>query len=600
MRKYIIAAMAVALAVLPAGAQTLKAVKDKATKLFGYQDENKNWVIEPQFNTAKKFQGPVAPVMIKEGRTKVWGVTDKTGTLVIPVECLGVAINDAGGVINADRYFDNPMPERYNNNDLHAWGVYDLEGNELWAPQFASKVSFDGNGNAIVSHTATNKYGIINLDGTVVLPLENYYVSGGGNNFEVIGPCLERYNLKLGAANPSTSANPFLQGHSGVTPCWIPYNTEGDDVKAAAYGHRKIGVKLPYNTVYVLGSDPSERFQTTLERIYVEGEPLDWGRHYTRFIRLELAYAGEHTECVCPNPETGANYTVVANLYEADGSFVECICPDGMLYAELSEGILYETASGDYWFIAGDINWPFDSKRTTLNINKKIDSSDIYGLLGLNPTELNDLHDYYQAGRRHRNVELADVGGLLSYAEPAEIGSRETEHYQSWLLENYEFLRRRYRMGQVYSIYSFNQGSYESTVKVREQLRANNDLDYGGFHHTLSEPVYWGPKGDRYIRIVPIPSHYMFTPSSSDGIVDDRSGKKYVVTFEFRLYEDDGTFVQTLGRAKTIWFGGDDVVGFKGTEWVFTRLEPRNGSIKFRGHREPFKGRIEELDYIQF
>ena len=45
-----------------AWAQDLKPVKDKATKLFGYQDKSKNWVIEPSFNAAKRFIGGFAIV----------------------------------------------------------------------------------------------------------------------------------------------------------------------------------------------------------------------------------------------------------------------------------------------------------------------------------------------------------------------------------------------------------------------------------------------------------------------------------------------------------------------------------------------------------
>ena len=48
-----------------AAAQDLKPVKDRDSKLFGYQDKSKNWVIPPSFNAAKRFNGGFAVVEVQ-------------------------------------------------------------------------------------------------------------------------------------------------------------------------------------------------------------------------------------------------------------------------------------------------------------------------------------------------------------------------------------------------------------------------------------------------------------------------------------------------------------------------------------------------------
>ena len=80
MKRIVIIAMAVLVAVCAtAQAQDLKPVKDKNTKLFGYQDKDKNWVIEPAYTAAKRFKEGLAEVTIKPGKTKFHGIIDETG-----------------------------------------------------------------------------------------------------------------------------------------------------------------------------------------------------------------------------------------------------------------------------------------------------------------------------------------------------------------------------------------------------------------------------------------------------------------------------------------------------------------------------------------
>lgn len=599
MRKTLVTILLAALVCLPAAAQTLKPVKDKETKLFGYQDESKNWVIAPQFNNAKKFHGPVAEVMVKEDRNKLWGVIDEEGNFVIPIDCEDVSIVEKQALIMANRYFELQDPGRYTNTDLYAWGVYDVSGNEIWAPQFDSKPSFNRDGCAIVKDKATRKVGVVSTDGEFVIDMVNFGISYSGTGYEVLGPNLDVYQYG-NTSNLSRSRNSLFLG---AVPCTIPYNTDGDDIKAAAYGHRMIGERLTANTVFCMDVEPQGRTPVTLDNIRTaDGMNIDWGRYSDRFVRLELEYAQEDSQFAVPDSKTGVLYTVAANIYEPGGEFIECLSPEGLLYADLTQGIAYKTSSGQYWFIAGDPNWPYDLRRTTLNVNNIIDCSNVEDMVGLSASEKNDLCNFWRSGRRHQEVELADIGALQSYRMPEEISNSEAARYQDRLANNYSFLFRRYHIGQLYQISSYHPGKTECSVRISEsQPRAKLRLEYPtGFSYELNDPVFWGVKGDRYIKIVPIPKRYVVTPALSDGIVDDRPDCKFLITFEFRLYEQDGTFVQTLGTARDIWFGDEDIIGFKGIDWVFTNREPRNGSIRFPTRHEPFTGRIQELDWIQF
>lgn len=599
MRRILTIILLAATVCLPAAAQTLKPVKDKETKLFGYQDETKSWVIAPQFNNARKFHGPVAEVMIKEDKNKIWGVIDTEGGIVIPIECEDVSINERQALIMANRYFELRDPGRYTNTDLYAWGVYDLEGNEIWAPQFDSKPAFNNDGNAIVKDKATRKVGVISIDGDFVIDMVNFGIASNFQGYTVLGPNLDVYTY----GNSSGSSNSGASLYLGAVPCTIPYNTDGDDIKAAAYGHRRIGERLTANTVFCMDVEPSGRTNVTLDNIRTaDGLNIDWGRYNDRFVRLELAYADEDSQFAVPDSKTGVLYTVAANIYEPGGEFIECLSPEGLLYADLAQGIAYKTSSGQYWFIAGDPNWPCDFRRTTLNVNKMIDWNCVEDMVGLSASEKNDLCNFWRSGRRHQEVELADIGALQSYSMPEELGNREAARYQDHLINTYRFLFRRYHNGQIYQISSFYPGKEESNVKISEgQPRAKLTLEYPtGFSYELRDPIFWGAKGDRYVRIVPIPKRYYVTPALSDGVIDERPDSKYVITFEFRLYEEDGTFVQTLGTARDIWFGDEEIVGFKGIDWVFTNMEPRNGSIRFISRHEPLTGHIKDFDWIQF
>ena len=51
-----------------ASAQALNPVKDKASKKYGYQDKQKNWVIPPSYDDARRFDNDGFAVVKTGGR----------------------------------------------------------------------------------------------------------------------------------------------------------------------------------------------------------------------------------------------------------------------------------------------------------------------------------------------------------------------------------------------------------------------------------------------------------------------------------------------------------------------------------------------------
>ena len=132
--RFIFAAMAAMLLAVAAQGQDLKPVKDKTTKLFGYQDKSKNWVIEPAYDNAKRFKDGLAEVTVKIDKKNYHGIIDEEGRTVIPADCNSISVDKKEKLIHAER-----MPE---DGYGWLWGVYDYSGNELWAPQFTSSPAF--------------------------------------------------------------------------------------------------------------------------------------------------------------------------------------------------------------------------------------------------------------------------------------------------------------------------------------------------------------------------------------------------------------------------------------------------------------------------
>ena len=187
--------------VLAVSAQDLKPVKDKQTKKFGYQAKDKIWVIPPQFDGAKRFVDGYAEVemdglkglidangdwvleaaydridkfdknglcelMRKEGKTRLHGVADRSGRIVIPVECRSVNVPRKGG-----SYLRTLAVAPYVDYVQDGLIVFERLGIALLAPDsgFPSRPEYDRSGAGYRERYGTT-YRTVKLPGAQPLP----------------------------------------------------------------------------------------------------------------------------------------------------------------------------------------------------------------------------------------------------------------------------------------------------------------------------------------------------------------------------------------------------------------------------------------------
>ena len=289
-------------------------------------------------------------------------------------------------------------------------------------------------------------------------------------------------------------------------------------------------------------------------------------------------------------------------MYDALGHFIKNISNWGCLYAISNEGMIYQAEGQGLYFISNDVNWSSSPVALNLTGYSMIDNSSLNSALGVTSGMQNEMRDYWKSKRRHADVEVKEKTGYQSYRPfiPLSIASTEGRFLDN--LEGlYPFLRRNYRAGQVFGIKNVLHGDAgQITVRITPDLLATYRDDYGnGFMPKTVEPVFWGVKGDRYIRIIAVPFHLSTSekaaPEKVDGMVDDNPESDMGVRFVFNLYEDDGTFVRTIGHSSRLTLAGHDVFGFEDIGWLFTRAIPEQGEVKFREFAPP----TNSLSYLK-
>lgn len=596
----ILSAAAMFLALSTVQGQDFKPVKDKATKKFGYQDDSKNWVIAPEFDKAKKFEQGVAIVTID----KMEGVIDTEGNEIIPCECKNVKIDNKYEIIHAERYFEVENPDYYLEPSVCAWGLYSLDGTELFAPQFETRLSFNKDGLATATDKGTGKQGVVTIDGEVALPVDFHYVSSELSGYKALNDAMR---IVTYSKDFRTVSDDNLPQSAPWMP--LPYSTDGDVVRAFAYGLNHIGEKLYKNRIWdvVLQNPQGTRIAaTTYQLCSTDGNLVDWGNDPGTFIRLEPVIDNENHEGSFLYGITGARYTVQARMYDALGHFIRNISDWGCLYAMSNEGLIYQAEGQGLCFISHDVNWTSNPVAVNLTGYSLIDNSTLNSALGVTSGMQNEMRDYWKSKRRHADVAVKEKTGYQSYRPfvPVSISSREGRFLDD-LEMKYPFLRRNYRAGQVYGIKSVKHGDAgQITVGITPDLPATYRDDYGnGFMPKIVEPVFWGVKGDRYIRIIAVPFNLSTSekaaPEKVDGMVDDTPESGMGVRFVFNLYEDDGTFVRTIGHSSRLTLAGHDVFGFEDIGWLFTRAIPELGDVKFREFAPPTNS-ISYLKNVDF
>lgn len=575
-----------------AGAQDLKPVKDKSTKLFGYQDKSKNWVIPPSYSAAKRFNGGFAiveqeglkglideggnwilkpeyndigkfgkaglcEVMRKEGKTRYRGVANTAGQLVVPAECQGISIYQSQGIINAQRDVDIP---RWGRKAL--WGVYDANGTQIFEPQFSSSPSWSG-GSAIAQSAFSGLYGVINDNGSVPLPFDFLAAETAGSGFELLSSDFVQLAYDSRYFKTSEYAYPGYVA---------PYDPMGDAVRAAAWRVGPLGVRLHRNSLkYIeLGQNARGRSATCSDL------PIDWG--WNRFVRLEPYECDEGTPGAMLNPEGNNYYTVKAILYEADGRPVGEISSWGWLDAECSDGVIYKAQGADTWIALKDINClALPSFTISLGGLRSIDHGDVLGGLGLHNYEISRMCDPNQAVRRYEEIREGENAGITSYLPRPAPELRSARALDDAMRS--PLFRRHFRMGQVVNCKT-NASETGVTLTLSKNLTCTFEDEFRDprFRMKGEEEIFWGPSNARTVRLS---LERVDSRKSPDAMKDDLMGTDMSFELVVSLYEEDGRYLRTLGVVPAPDYYSEGVLV----------LEPLG--IAIMEHRSPGASRLE-------
>ena len=570
-----IVALAAALCVtLVAPAQDFKPVKDKDSKKFGYQDKSKNWVISPQFDKAKRFidgyaivevQGlegligtngewelkpeynsigkfdklGLCELMVKVDRTKFYGLADASGRIVLPPVYQSVSVSKSEEIITArgidtDNGFNEPL-----------WGVYSISGEEIFSPQFTYSPSFR-KGVASATSGFNGRTGLIDIAGNVLLPFENLAVSSNFGDWQALTTdfSIRTYDSRLNVKEELRSPGSIL-----------PYDTFGDDVRAAAWHCGCIGKRLHYNNVRAVQISRN----TVGRSASMSYLPLDWG--YCRFIRLEPEIDTKDHPGRMEHPYTGQPYTLRALLYEADGSYIGVVSDWGWLEAEFPGGWIYNSEGNQKWIIFEDPNYPVRQRGNVIDLPayNPIDGGDVISGLCLSNYDLKRMQTpSYRAKREQEIIEGENVGITSYLPHPAPRGREESRVIKETMRS--PMFRHSYYLGDVVNCELRSSGD-DVEIHLSDRLICHfidrfPDLS---FDMEGDEEIFWGPNNSRTVALDLEPADHSGSEFIEDDIYDSKRKFKIVIN----MYEEDGSFLRTLGEAPCIDFMEDGIMVFE-------------------------------------
>ena len=568
-----VAALAFSLA---ASAQTLKPVRDKNTKKYGYQDKAKNWVIQPVFDKARRFdddgfaiveindlQGLIdmngdfllqpewddigkfnklglCEVTHKEGRQKFRGVADLSGRLILPADCYSINFYNSDQLITARRDVEIPP---YGVEDL--WGVYDTKGRELFSPQFDSSPSFR-NGRAVATSGTTGLVGIISADGDVLVPLDNLAATNGYGDIKVLRPDF-RVTTYDSHNNSSTSAP-----HPGYV---APYDPQDDDVRLATWGLNGIGMRLHCNQVKEVSVTQDYRTRSLLCRDL----DIDWGGfNDDRFLRLEPCAVSADDLGAMLEPSSGRHYTLKAILYEADGRRVGEASSRGWIEAECEAGLIYHSDEDRLWLILPDINYPaMRSFRIPVSRYRDISHDTVFSGLGLDTYELDRMHRLDYRVRRLEEIRKTENAGITSYL-PRPVMNLRAARVQDRLLRSPIF-RRAFHMGEVVNCrVKHKEESIEVELSDMLVLPFEDRLEDPRYDMKTEEEIFWGPHNARTVHLM-----LEAVQKNPECLEDDLMGSDYSFRIILALYEEDGEYLRTLASAPCVDYAREGLLVFE-------------------------------------
>ena len=556
---------------IAAAAQNLKPAKDKATKLYGYQDKAKNWVIAPSFEDAKRFDDDglalvkqngllglintegsfilqplydgiskfdrhgLSELKIKQDKAKYYGLADRTGRLVLPVEYHKIIIPRSGACIMASRETEIEGMEPAN-----LWGIYTIDGQEVFDPQFLSEPSYS-DGTFVVKDPLTGLCGAVDMQENILLPFEYLAITQRSNGFRALGQDFVHTTFNADGRKAESFHYP------GAV---IAYDTMGDKVRAAAWGNACIGLKLYRNQVR-----SAEIMPGSYRKALCSDLQLDWRQ--SRFLRLEPCIADDNDPDAMYGPGD-SKYTLKAILYEANGSFVEEVSSRGWLQAECSDGIIYNADGRETWFIFKDINAPFTPTFTLgLSGYRELMHDNIYNGFCLRSYDLEKMDNVRNLSDRCIEIIEKENIGITSYTPPA------TDYYEGRRAHEVmraagELFLHEFRMGDVLSCSMRSRGEDKELVLEKDLVCHFSDR-FSDPYYSMSgdELIYWGLNGRRTVRLSLVPSR------EASALADDvaKTDRPWAISID--LYEEDGNWLRTLGIATGPDFYQEGVLVFK-------------------------------------
>ena len=578
-----------------AAAQDFKPVKDKATKKFGYQAKDKSWVIEPSFDKAEKFKDGRAVVTVdglegmidesgawllqpeynkigkfdklglceltvKEGKSKFYGVANAAGQVVLPPDAQSVSISRSEALIMAKR-------EAQDGSGSH-WGVYDIEGREIFAPQFESAPSWR-NGSGVARSSYNGMVGLIGNGGDVLLPFD-YLAISDANSRDALAKDFSVISFDRNLHKTTEFRSPGSI---------IPYETAFDDVRLASWHAGCVGVRLHSNNICAanLSKDASGRI-AICNRL-----DLNWG--FDRFVRLEPEIESTPHTGSMEHPYTGDMYTLRALMYEADGRYVGVVSDWGWLEGDFNGGYIYCAEGEDYWLIMDGVNARTPRPGTSLKLRswQNVDHTNVVSGLLLSNADLGRMKDYYYRVKRQKEILEGENVGVNSYLPRPQQDRRATRRLMDAMRN--PIFQRPFMMGDVVNCKTSKRGD-DIEITLSDILVGHFEDRFDSPYYRMEgeEEIYWGPNGRRSVYLN-LEEAEPGEPSMEDDVNEHGTPLKVVIT----LHEEDGTYLRTLGEAPAPDFIEDGVIVFEGLGLALIERAPGRFSIADREPLHSFK-----------
>ena len=603
--KIILCCMAALALCLAASAQNLKPAKDKQTKKYGYQDKQKNWVIPATFDDAKRFdddgcamvkmgdawglidgegnwllealyddigkfdKNGLCELKIKVGKTKFYGVADRSGRVLLPVEYRSVEIPKKGGCILASCEMLEPG---YAAEPV--WGVYDMQGREVFAPQFLSEPSYSEG--TVIAKAASGLYGVGDMDSHVLLPFDFLAISRSRNGFRTLAKDFTQTTYTAEGYRAESFTQP------GAV---IPYDPMDDIIRAAAWHSGCIGRRLYANQVRAVEIQPGYVGRRALCR----ETDINWG--YGRFLRLEPFVTEEEDPDAMVFPAEGKFYTLKAMLYEPDGTLVGEVADKGYLEAECTEGVIYKAGGVESWLILADPNsLALPSYSLNLSGVRDIMHDNVYNGLGLRSYDVEHLDNVRNYARRCIDIIEGENVGVCSYLPPV-VDMQDARRMRDAMRG--DIFYHPFRMGEVVNCKVRTHGE-DVEVELSEGLVCRFENHFSDPYYSFSgdEVVYWGPHNARTVQV-------SLEPTYSSDAMEDGSGKHWDIVLS--LHEEDGSWLRTLAKAPFADYAQNGIVVFRGLDIALIGPgapsdRPENRHIIKLGKAQPLPHTLSALE----